>query len=82
MPLRGNACFGQASPTDAEIARAINEQASTTVATADDVRALRTGTKTFASPARRAGLSAGMIAKLNELVAELQGKFPGAQGGA
>ena len=128
--LLENAYFGQTPPTDGEIAQAINEQASTTVATADDVRALRTGTETFASPAMCAGLahafqiepaffedgaevnpavrevlegirflgsihegqilglaargnntglSAGMIAKINELVAELQDKLPGVQ---
>ncbi|MGW1194466.1 helix-turn-helix domain-containing protein [Streptomyces sp. NPDC002536] len=131
--LLGNAYFGQDPPTDAEIAQAINEEAGTTVATADDVRALRTGTVTFASPVicaglarafqiepaffeddaevnpavrevlenmrflwslhegqilglaargSSAGLSAGMIAKMNELVAELQEKLPDAQGGA
>ncbi|GAA1890764.1 helix-turn-helix domain-containing protein [Streptantibioticus ferralitis] len=130
--LLQNAYFGQTPPTDAEIAQAINE-AGTTVATADDVRALRTGTETFASPAMRAslarafqvepaffedgaevnpaarevlegirflgsihqgqilalaargsntGLSAGMIAKINELVAELQDKLPDAPGSA
>ena len=131
--LLQNAYFGQTPPTDAEIAQAINEQAGATGATADDVRALRTGTETFASPAVRAGLarafqiepaffedgaevnpaarevlegirflgsihqgqilglaargnntglSAGMIAKINELVAELQDKLPDAQSGA
>jgi transcriptional regulator with XRE-family HTH domain len=125
--LLQNAYFGQTPPTDEEIAKAINEQARATVATADDVRALRTGTEIVASPAMRAdlarafqvepaffedgaevnpaaremleairflrsihqgqilglaargnntGLSAGMIAKINELVAELQDKLP------
>jgi transcriptional regulator with XRE-family HTH domain len=128
--LLKNAYFGQTPPTDGEIAQAINEQADTTVATAEDVRALRTGTETSASPAMCAGLastfqiepaffedgaevnpavrevlegirflgsihqgqilglaargnntglSAGMIAKINELVAELQDKLPGVQ---
>jgi transcriptional regulator with XRE-family HTH domain len=125
--LLENAYFGQAPPTDEEIALAINEQASATVATAEDVRALRTGTETFVSGAVRAGLahafqvepvffedgaevnpavrevlegirflgsiqrgqilglaargnnaglSTEMIAKINELVAELQDKLP------
>ncbi|UNZ18165.1 helix-turn-helix transcriptional regulator [Streptomyces sp. 891-h] len=128
--LLENAYFGQTPPTDAEMAQAINEQNAATVVTAEDVRALRTGAETSASPAVRAGLahafqidpaffadgaevhpaarevmegirflgsiqrgqilglaargnSAGlspeMIAKVNELVAELQDKLPDAQ---
>ncbi|MFD3563465.1 helix-turn-helix domain-containing protein [Streptomyces sp. NPDC058686] len=129
--LLENAYFGQTPPVDAEIAQAINEWDAMAAATVDNVRALRTGAETTASPAMRAGLahafqvdpaffadgaevnpaarevlegirflgsihqgqilglaargnkaglSTEMIAKINELVAELQDKLPDAQG--
>ncbi|MEU5833069.1 helix-turn-helix transcriptional regulator [Streptomyces diacarni] len=55
--LLQNAYCGATPPTDAEIARAVNEHAGKALATENDIRALRTGTESLASSAMKDGLA-------------------------
>jgi transcriptional regulator with XRE-family HTH domain len=55
--LLQNAYFGETPPSDAEIARAVNEHAGKALATEEGIYALRSGSQTSASLAMREGLA-------------------------